>query len=110
MTLIIIKTTFPNQESAKKLANILLQDKLATCIQFEKIHSHYLWQGKIENEAEISLSIKTQAAFFDEICEVIQKNHPYLTPQIYGITIDQVSQSYKNWCVSNLKKDEIKTS
>lgn len=110
MQLLIVKTTFPNQESAKNLANILLTKKLAACIQFEKIHSSYLWQEKIENEEEISLSIKTDAKFFERISEIIQNNHPYDIAQIYGINVDQVSQSYENWIVSNLTKDKIKTS
>lgn len=98
---IIIKTTYPNIKSAQKLAEHLLQAKLAACIQLTKINSIYSWQNKIENSEEISLSIKTKKSNYKKIEKVILKNHDYEVPQIFSIKIDQGFESYLNWIDSN---------
>jgi len=99
----IIKTTYPNLRDSKKLAKILLEKKLAACVQFSKIESSYFWEGKIVADKEILVSIKTKADFYLKIEEIIQKNHSYKIPQILGITIDKASPSYLNWIESNLE-------
>lgn len=103
MKFMIIKTTYPNLPNAKKLAKILLTQKLAACVQFTKIESNYFWKGKIVNDKEILVTIKTKASFYKEIEEIIIKNHNYEIPQIIGINIDKGSNSYLNWLDSNIK-------
>lgn len=99
----IITTTYPNLQNAKKLAKILLTKKLAACIQFSKIESCYLWNKKITNDKEILVSIKTTSNFFEKISKIITENHQYEVPEIIGINIDKGSNSYLNWIASNLE-------
>ena len=101
---IIIKTTFPNMEEAKKLAEILLKEKLAACIQFMPIESSYSWHEKIINESEILLNIKTKKSLFDKIEKIIKKHHSYTIPQIVAIHIIQGAEPYLNWIEQNLEK------
>lgn len=100
---IIIQTTFPNLTSAKKLARILLTEKLAACVQLSKIDSFYIWEEKIANSKEILANIKSENNNFTEIEKIITKNHPYKIPQIIKINIDDISENYSNWIESNLR-------
>lgn len=102
--LIIIKTTFNKIDEAKKLAEILLKENLAACIQFSKIESMFLWNDKISNEDEILLSIKTLSQFYAKIEKLILQYHSYEIPQIFSIKIAEASENYQNWIDSCLKK------
>ena len=98
---IIIQTTFPNLTLSKKLARILLEEKLAACIQLSKIESFYIWEEKINNDKEILVNIKSESKNFTKIEKIITKNHPYQIPQIIKINING-SKKYLNWIASNL--------
>ena len=106
MKCIIIKTTYPNLASAKKLSRLLLEKKLAACVQFSDIQSHYLWKGEIICDKEILVSIKTDSDFYDEIEAIIKNNHEYDMPQILGIAVDKGSEIYLNWIASNLQNSK----
>ncbi len=103
MEFIIIQTTYPKLNQAQNLAQILLNQKLAACVELKKIDSYYLWQEKIENSKEILVTIKTKKTLFQQIKRVIKKNHPYEVPQIFSVKIDEISKEYLKWFNSNLK-------
>lgn len=100
---IIIETTYPNQKLAKNLAQILLEKKLAACIQFVKIKSMYSWDKKIQNDSEILVRIKTKNSLFLEVKKIIQNHHSYENPQIISTQINQGSERYFNWIDLNTK-------
>lgn len=99
---LIIKTTYPKISQAKKLAKILLTKKLAACVQFSKIESNFCWQSKICLEKEILVSIKTKAIFYKKIEQEILTNHPYKTPQIIAIKIEDGLTDYFDWIKNSL--------
>jgi periplasmic divalent cation tolerance protein len=107
MKFIIVETTFPNssagKKSAKKLAEILLQEKLAACIHFVPLESLYVWQKKLENSSELLLRIKSKKSNYKKISAAIAKNHPYEVPQIFSITLDDCAKNYATWLEENLK-------
>lgn len=101
---IIVETTVQDLNEANRIANILLDKKIAGCIHFQKITSNYFWQEKIHHNREILLSIKSQEKFFLEICQEIKLNHSYEIPQILSIKIQNIDESYASWLQSSLKK------
>ncbi len=103
MKFIIIETTTNNLSIAKKLAKILLKEKLTTCVQFSKIKTSYIWEEKIKNDNEILITIKTKRDFYHKIEEIILKNHNYKIPEIIAKEITQGSSSYLEWIKANLK-------
>lgn len=97
MKAIIIQTTYPTKKEAKKLAHILIQKKLAACIQISKIDSIYDWNNKIYEDKEYIINIKTQKENYHLIEREIKENHSYDLPEIISIKIDNLSDEYKKF-------------
>lgn len=100
---IIVETTCSNMSLAKKLAKILLEEKLAACIHLQKMISLYFWEEKLENDQEVLLSIKTKNSKFLRIEKTIKKHHEYKLPQIIAIPIIKGSKDYLSWIDTNLQ-------
>jgi periplasmic divalent cation tolerance protein len=98
---IIISTTYPNLDKAKNLAKILLEKKLAACLQFCQIESIYNWQHKVTQNSEILVTIKTIEPFYDRIEEIIINDHEYEVPEIISTLINRGSDKYLSWIKSN---------
>lgn len=106
---IVIKTTFPYTNEGKKLINslskTLLRENLAACIQITATESYYLWnkenQSNIENDKEISLSIKTRKSLYEKIEKKILETHPYEVPQVFSYEISQGYSPYLKWIEVN---------
>ena len=93
----IVFTTCPGKESAEHLANILVSECLAACVQRFPIESTYLWKGEICNDNEIALLIKTKAALFEQVSARIQENHAYDLPEIIQLPITDGLPGYLQW-------------
>lgn len=93
----LITTTFPDEDSAKTMISLLLEQKLAACIQMQAVQSFYTWEGKQCESSEQLLLIKTRASLFKKIEEMILEHHPYTTPQLIQIPIEQGLEVYLNW-------------
>jgi len=99
----IILTTFAKQDEAKPLIDSLLSKQLAACIQCFPIHSHYVWKGKVENNDEVMLFIKTMSSMYPEVEKEIKAHHPYETPEIVQIPITNGSQEYLSWIGDSIR-------
>ncbi|XZE52501.1 divalent-cation tolerance protein CutA [Planctomycetaceae bacterium SH139] len=100
----IVLTTTADQASATRLAEQLLSDQLAACIQIDgPITSHYRWQGKLETEQEWRLMIKTTAAASDELVAAILRLHPYDEPEILCVPVSSGSPGYLNWLAEQVR-------
>ncbi len=99
----IVLTTFSSIEEAKVLIEILLENQLAACVQCFPIQSFYTWKGKVENEKEIEILIKTKSDMYKDVEEVIKANHSYETPEIIKIPITNGLHDYLEWIDDNVK-------
>ena len=96
--LIIIKTTVKNKVTRENIINELIKNDYVSCINvIENVSSHYKWQGKVENEKEDILFIKTMKRNEKLIYEVIRVIHDYEIPEIMTIAINNIDSSYLNW-------------
>ena len=93
----LIITTTACKEAAKKIAGLLVERRLAACAQMFPIESIYFWQGKICEDNEIALFIKSKTVLFDEIKAAIKENHAYEVPQIVQIPITGGLPEYLKW-------------
>jgi len=98
---IIIISTYPNKKSITKIANELVQNKIAACVNITKISSIYSWQGKIENASEYLVLFKTTQKNKKSLKEKIKASHPYDVPEIAEINITSINKSYLKWLVES---------
>ena len=108
MNPIIIYTCINNKDNAKTLAEKIINNNLAACVNIIPIEqSVYLWNGKLESESEFQLMIKTDIEYKSSLEKLIKDNHPYELPEIIVINIDDGSNEYLNWIKNNLRIKDI---
>ncbi|MGJ8653416.1 MAG: divalent-cation tolerance protein CutA [Opitutaceae bacterium] len=90
-------TTCENQDVAERLADDIIERKLAACIKLESVRSIYRYDGEIHRDSEIRLCIKFTQSKMHTIEAYIQANHPYETPEWIVIKPTHVSKSYLTW-------------
>lgn len=90
-------TTTPTREEAQSIARLLIEEKLAACVQLLPIESFYFWQGKTQNEAEVLLLIKTRTALFESAIARIKEIHSYTVPEIVAMPFAAGFAGYLNW-------------
>jgi len=90
-------STCADTATAKEIANALVGGRLAACVQMMPIESIYAWQGKVCDEGEIALLIKTKVGLFDKIVAAIKGIHPYEVPEIIQLPITGGSPEYLRW-------------
>jgi len=96
-TLLVI-TNLPDQSSAAKLAEALVESRLAACVNIlAPCHSVYRWQGKVEDAEEVPLLIKTTADRYAALEAEIRAQHPYELPEIVAIPIERGLPEYLAW-------------
>lgn len=101
-----IQTTFPDVESARELANYLVETRLVACAQIApSIESRYVWQGETCCEQEALLLCKTRANLFSTLRAVIAARHSYECPQIDGTSLDYISPDYAKWLDEQLQSN-----
>ncbi|RXJ76749.1 divalent-cation tolerance protein CutA [Arcobacter sp. F155] len=101
MKLLLVQTTCASKDEAKKIAKVLIEKKLAACIQMSKIESYYMWKNEFCDDEEILLSIKTKKENFKKIKSKIKELHSYDVPEIIGLDISDVSKEYKKFIEKN---------
>lgn len=100
----LVLCTCPDQDSAQTIAEHLIDQKLAACVNIlPGIKSIYSWQGKRESAQELLLVIKTTKTVYDTIEKTITRLHPYELPEIIAVNIENGNAGYLNWisdCIS----------
>lgn len=93
----VMLTTAPSREEAAKIAKLLIDEKLAACVQLLPIESFYVWDGKTQNEPETLLLIKTRTALFEQAIARIKDVHSYTVPEIVATPFSAGFAGYLNW-------------
>ncbi|OQW35207.1 MAG: hypothetical protein A4E19_16675 [Nitrospira sp. SG-bin1] len=95
---IVVMVTTANQEEAAKIADQVVRSRLAACAsEIPSVRSTYWWGGKMMNDQEALLLIKTTSDKFDSIQEAIRKIHSYKVPEIIAIPVTHGFPPYLEW-------------
>lgn len=99
----LILCTCPTTEVAKKIARYLVESNLAACVNIlPEITSIYRWEDKTEIQPEILLLIKSAKHVYPQLEAAIIELHPYDTPEIIAIPIQEGHPKYLQWLDSTL--------
>lgn len=94
---IIMLTTCASQEEAKKISRTLLEKRLIGCANMMPIASMYWWKGKITDEDEVLLIMKTIKEKHDPVSDAIKELHSYGIPLIESVEIEKMDSRYLEW-------------
>ncbi|SPP88548.1 protein CutA homolog [Drosophila guanche] len=102
--------TTPDRESAKKLAHGIIDRKIAACVNIiPKIESIYMWEGKVTEDDEYLMMIKTRTERIDQLSKFVRENHPHSVAEVISMPIENGNLPYLNWIaqtVPELKKNK----
>jgi periplasmic divalent cation tolerance protein len=91
----------PDLATAGKISAALISARQVACANiFPEIQSSYRWKGRIENETEVPLLVKTREENFNAVVERLRELHPYETPAIIGVPVEFVNEDYLQWVYS----------
>lgn len=91
-------TTCPDAKSAEQMAHTLVEERLAACVnRVSGVASTYRWQGRVQNDAEVMLLIKTTRERFVGLRERLLQLSPFATPELIALDITDGSSAYLDW-------------
>lgn len=100
---IAVFMTAANRDEALNLAEMLVEKKLAACVQIiPQMESVYRWKGHVERQAESLLIAKTTIPHFKDLEREVRANHSYETPEIVAIPLTDGSAPYLTWLQENV--------
>lgn len=98
MNALLVVTTLPDEESAAALAEHLVGQRVAACVNIlSPCRSVYRWQGAVERAAEVPLLIKTTLERYAELEAAIRARHPYELPEIVAVPVCSGFTPYLDW-------------
>ncbi len=98
MSAILAYITVPDRSEAMRIGRVLVEERLAACINvFNGMRSAYWWQGKIEEADECVLLVKASAARQDAIIARVKELHPYSVPCVVIVPIAAGNTGYLEW-------------
>lgn len=100
----LVLTTCPNEQLAKRIAEHLVIEKLAACVNvIPNMTSIYSWENELQCETEVQLLIKTTSDNFERVNARINELHTYDVVEVIALNIQQGDNLYLNWIREYLK-------
>lgn len=96
--LIVVVTSVGTEEQALDVAHALVRARRAACVNIvPNIHSVYRWKGRVCDDGEMLLIIKTRASQFEGVRDTIQRINTYELPEVLGYRVDKSSPGFASW-------------
>ena len=94
----VVFITAPDEEEAVRIARTIVEERLAGCVNIVKgIRSIYSWEGKVEDEHEVLMVVKTRRDLFTVLEKRVKELHSYSVPEIILLPIMEGSPEYLEW-------------
>lgn len=95
---VVVFVTCSSAEEAGRIARTLVGERLAACVNVSSpIRSVYRWQGKLKDDEEVLLVIKTTRELFDPLRRAVEKLHSYQVPEVICLPVIDGAPNYLNW-------------
>ncbi|HMR04965.1 MAG TPA: divalent-cation tolerance protein CutA [Polyangiaceae bacterium] len=106
MDAIVILCTAPAEgDAAAQLARALVEERLAACVNvIPGLRSFYRWQGKLEEDTEVQLVIKTRRDHFAAVEAWLKEHHPYDEPEVLALPVIDGSAGYLAWLAEQTER------
>lgn len=108
MPTLLVLTQMPDVAAARALAGVLVEARLAACVNIlAPCRSVYRWQGKIEEAEEIPLLIKTTTERYAALEAAIRQHHPYELPEIIAVPPERGLPDYFGWVAAETSPEPL---
>ena len=97
-----VVTTVDSKSVAREIAEAVVEQKLAACVQISQCLSIYRWQGKIADATEFLCVMKSRSDLFSKLQEAIMKIHTYDVPEIIATDVVLGNSDYLAWLTDSL--------
>ena len=95
--LLVVYITAP-RDKAGEIARKLVEERLAACVNIvEKVRSIYWWEGRVEEDEEALLVVKTTVSRFEELLRRVKEIHPYQVPEVVALPVVACLGEYCGW-------------
>jgi periplasmic divalent cation tolerance protein len=98
-------TTVDDKNAADRIAEYVLEQQLAACVQISTCRSIYRWQGKVNKADEYLCIIKSRTQLYSELEKAIKHIHPYDVPEILATQVSSGNREYLEWLDQELRSD-----
>lgn len=100
-----VSTSVEKKEDADRIAKILVETRMAACVQvIGPIRSTYWWKGKVEEASEWLCVMKTREDLYSDLEASLKAVHPYELPEIVAVPLTKGSEAYLRWIEEETKK------
>jgi periplasmic divalent cation tolerance protein len=101
---IVVFVTAPTEDKAAELARTLVEEDLAACGNLVPgLRSIYRWEGKVHDEPEVLLILKTRAPLFEALRARVVALHPYQCPEVLRLDVTDGHAPYLQWIADNVR-------
>ncbi|MFQ5816572.1 MAG: divalent-cation tolerance protein CutA [Terriglobia bacterium] len=101
---VVVLVTCGDADEAATIARALVGERLAACVNISQpIRSIYRWQGKLADDQEVLLVIKTVRSLFDRVRRTVEKLHSYQVPEVVCLPIIDAAPNYLNWLTASVE-------
>ena len=101
---LLVFTTLPTADKAAEIAKLLVDEKLVACANLlPAVRSIYRWQGKMHDENEVLVLLKTRAEQLERLKLRLLEVHPYEVPEVLAVPVESGYQPYLDWLAGETK-------
>jgi periplasmic divalent cation tolerance protein len=97
---VVLCTTAPGE--SEKIARVLVMEKLAACVNVSQVRSYFVWEGKLSEDNEELMIIKTEKGRVDHLFKRIKELHSYEVPEIIVLPIVKGDEDYLRWIAKSV--------
>jgi periplasmic divalent cation tolerance protein len=104
MSTLLVFTNLPERAAAERLADLLLEQRLAACVNIlAPCRSVYRWKGAVQHDEEHPMLIKTTTERYPELEKALRAGHPYELPEIVAVPVESGLPAYLEWVAAETK-------
>lgn len=101
---LVVLVTTPTPERAAEIARALVEERLAACGNVVPgLRSIYRWEGKVQEDVEALLVLKTTRGRFEALRERVLSLHPYDVPEVIALPVEAGSAPYLAWLAAETR-------
>jgi periplasmic divalent cation tolerance protein len=103
----VVMTSVGTEQQAVEISEELIARRLATCVNIVPcLRSIYRWKGKICEDTEYLLFVKTPQRLFDQVAQAIREYHSYELPEILALPVVAAENAFHKWVLEMVKDDK----